>query len=677
MTNFFNLLRKKKPLKASEPKKLGIVLPLHANNRGLDMLVELVYNIRPKKLVDVATAETNFKAVLYQLQNDKSLLFSFRKSLLQLFLNADITSAITESGIAASRGFVQEFLSKIKHKILPPLQKENDFLYVLNRVFYKKRDFVWVEGIDKDLWANFFKIIGIQISISNPRIDNALLKSLHILSQRITTLALDKEICACFDNEENQLFPFFEQNRIINLWDNKMQTLHATTKESYVIGITESLYNCNQVITLVKNQRRQNGTSLSQTYTILQIQQLINRMFILLDVLDNNNEFNTNRFINYFYLVVQNECTKDSLREFLSKNLGMVAYQITAHKGRKGRLFITTTSKEFKHIVRSAMGGGFIITFIAIIKNLLNLLPVAPFTQGFYTSINYSAGFIIIDQTKSTLATKQPAYTASALASQLEIPEGETKPDFESILITMAKVSRSQIASFFGNLIIVFPLPFIIGFGVYELTGNYIIPVEAVDNLLAKQHPFQSWSLLYAAFTGVFLFLSGIISGYVENNLFYGKIPERIINHPRLFRNWKLDNKKKLANYINNHSGAITGSVALGFFLGMSSVFSKIFGLPFDIRHITISAANVSLAMVTKGTHISIAYLITIVFGVLLIGLINFLVSFSLAFYVALKSRGIRLRNYPELLNLLGKYFIKYPKDFILPAKGGRENGIF
>jgi site-specific recombinase len=671
----FKLRNKQKKTNDIAAKKLGLLLPLNATHKGLDVIIELVKNIRPTKPNDFNQAETNFKAVLFQLQNDKAILFGVRKALLQIFIKTDINSVLTESGIHTGRGFIQELFSKLKQKILPPLQQENDFLYIIDRVFTKKRDFVWVQGIDPELWSSFFNIIGIQINVTDPRIDTALGNAMHVLATRLCTLSYDKEITSCLDNHEQQLYPFIEQARIANIWKEKGSKINDIERIGMAAALNEALHNCNQAVTLIRNQRRLNGTSLSQTFTLLKIQQHINRMFILLDVLDIDSKFNTSRFTTYFGLVVHNECTKDSIREFVSTNLGLLAYQIAEHKGRKGRLFITTTSKEFKHIVRSAMGGGFIISFIGVIKNLLNTLTIAPFTQGLLTSINYSLGFILIDQTKSTLATKQPAYTASALASSLDMEDLEAKPDFANVAVTMAKVSRSQIASFFGNLIIVFPLSFLIGWLTHIITGKYIIPVNKAMNVIQAQHPFQSASIIYAMFTGVFLFLSGIISGYVENNLFYGKVPERIINHPKLFRRWSTKRKQKIADFINRYAGAITGSIALGFFLGMSSVFSKIFGIPFDIRHITISAANVSLSTATMviDSTISIPYLVTVCVGVLLIGFINFLTAFSLAFYVALKSRGIRLRSYPELFTILGKYFRKYPKDFILPPKGGRE----
>jgi site-specific recombinase len=54
----------------------------------------------------------------------------------------------------------------------------------------------------------------------------------------------------------------------------------------------------------------------------------------------------------------------------------------------------------------SAAGGGIIISFIGVIKNLLSAMKLAPFWQGFFYSTNYSLGFILIQDTGSTLATK-------------------------------------------------------------------------------------------------------------------------------------------------------------------------------------------------------------------------------------------------------------------------------
>jgi len=127
---------------------------------------------------------------------------------------------------------------------------------------------------------------------------------------------------------------------------------------------------------------------------------------------------------------------------------------------------------------------------------------------------------------------------------------------------------------------------------------------------------------------------------------------------------------KKLANYVEKHAGALAGNIALGFFLGMAGFVSEIFGIHFDIRHITISAGNTALAVYGLGfDHIDPWYLLTVIAGVFGIGFFNFLVSFSLAFIVAVKSRGVRLRDYPEFLGILWRYFRSNPLDFIRPRR--------
>jgi site-specific recombinase len=386
------------------------------------------------------------------------------------------------------------------------------------------------------------------------------------------------------------------------------------------------------------------------------------------DVLDADNKFDTGRFTDIFRLLVRNEKRKNSIREFLSQGVGYLAYQIAEHKGTKGNKYITETQKEFYKMIGSAMWGGLIISFTAILKNLIGKLKLAPFPLGFLYSINYSAGFILIEETKSTLATKQPAFTASAVASSLDTKKIEGEPDLEGLAATVAKVSRSQIASFFGNLVIVFPLTFLLAWGYHEISGNKISEGAAAFKMLKDQHPWRSAALLYACFTGLFLFVSGIVAGYWQNKIQYGRIKERLMKHPVLKLSMSLKRLEKIANYVEKHFGALMGSIALGFFLGFSGVVGKIFGIPFDIRHITIAAGNTSIGIYGMGIeNIPPYFMLAVFFGVLGIGFMNFLISFSLAFMVAVKSRGIHLSQYPRLFRIMGKYLLKHPREFILP----------
>ncbi len=661
------LTRKAKDATSKTPaRQQAVVLPLHTPNRSIEFLVELMAKIRPDKPKDFAQAELRFKALLYQISQDRTSLFSLRKALLTQFLHTNIVPALTENGIVSSRGFVQELTSKLKHKILPELQTPDNFLFVINKIFYKKHDYLWVKGVDKDLWVQFFEGLGIQINLTEPSLLKQFAQSLQLLSYRIVTLGLEKEITQRFANFNDAVFPFLEQNRLINeLLQQFGPSGSVEIKRSLVENITETLYNCNQSIQWIKDQRLQYGTSLAQAYILTRLQQMIERLFIILDVLDADNSFNTERFVDYFTTVVYNENTQNSLKEFVSENTGFLAYQIAEHGGRTGEKFITTTRREFWNMFRSAAGGGIIISFIGIIKNLLSKMTVAPFWQGFLYSTNYSLGFILIQETGSTLATKQPAYTANNVASSFDAQKIGDQPDLRNLAITIAKVSRTQLASFTGNLIIVFPLTYLLAWLFFAATGTKIAEGLGAQKLLNDQQPFHSLALLYACITGFFLFASGLIAGFVENYVVYGKIADRMRSSIIFKKRFNEQRRYRIIHYIENNLGALIGNIALGFFLGMAGFLGKTFGIPFDIRHITISAANTAIGFFGLNHAVSVKEIWYTLFGVGMIGFLNFAVSFGLAFYVAVKSRGIRLKDYPEFLGILWRYLRNYPRDFV------------
>lgn len=650
------------------------VIKIDSIYHGLDYLVELVKQIRPSRATNYKEAELKFKALFYHLQNDKKALFSLRKALLSQFFSSNFVPALTESGMPASRGFLQELVKKVKHRILPPLLDPENLLYVINHVFYKKHDYIWVEKIDRQLWINFFELLGIQISVTNEKIVQQLNESLHLLIQRTVTLGLEKEIMGNYLKINYQEYSFFLLD--VAVQDYLVLYMKKAPQNeilSAVAKIVDAIQKCRQTINDISEQRRENGTSLSQTYILIRLEQHLDRLMVITDVLGNDHHFNADRFLDYFIKVISYEKKKNSIREFLSANLSFLAFKITEHGGTRGEKYITATRKDYWWMLKSAMGGGFIVSFTALIKNLITKVALPPFWQGFAYSVNYAAGFQVMHETHTTLATKQPAFTASALAGSLDYYKEYKKPDMYALAITIARTSRSQLASFFGNLIIVFPLAYGLAALYHFITGQYLLDNKAAVHMLEEQHPFLSLSIMYACFTGFFLFLSGLIAGYVENGINYGRVGERLKNHP-VFKNTLSPKKlEKVTRYVEDNMGSLVGNIALGFFLGMAGFFGHIFGFPFDIRHITIAAGNSAIAYYTTGNTPGKAFLLTVFAGVLLIGLFNFLVSFALAFFVAVKSRGVRLRDYPELVTVVTKFFIKFPLDFFFPPKQPRE----
>jgi len=661
------LSNRKKPADFIETvTRRSTVLHIGDKKGGLGFLVSFFSTIRPSK--GKKDPQKNLQILLRQMNDHPILLSNLHNALLSQLIQTDLTSALTESGIPIANGFWQEFFGRLRHKIIPALQKENDFLYVVSRIFNRSDDYQWVGSIPHSQWKQFFESIGLAFSVDDKHILIQLMQSLKILGFQVANLGLEKEVrkhLATQDIDEN---PFLNQTELIL----KIEKFFVSGNVEEMSAVSERLHLLSRrgidSIEYIRQNHSSSGTSIHQTYVLLILSNKLGRIELITDILDGNSQFNSDNFISFFKMLVRNENTKNSIREFLSQSLGYVAYQIAEHKGSKGSHYITSTKKEYRKMMWSAMKGGGITAFVTIFKNLLTEIELPIFWHGFAYSMNYSIGFLLIDATGSTLATKQPAFTASAVASSLDTKGNTYKPNLYNLAITVAKVSRSQIASFIGNLLFVFPGSFLLAWLYDLITKTKILEGDKALAMLESQHPWHSLSLLYACNTGVFLFLSGIIAGYVQNKILYGRIGERLKNHPWWRPGTSLEKRGRRIKFIEKNGGSMIGNISLGFMLGMSSIVSKFLGFPFDIRHITISAGNVSIALYGLGIqNVPVMYLVTIFLGVLAIGFINFLVSFSLAFFVAVKSRGVLLKDYPEFLGILGRYFLKKPLDFIRP----------
>jgi site-specific recombinase len=644
------------------------VLHIGDKKAGLEFLINFFSAVRPQGSKEKKEPARNFQTLLLLVDSHPILTANLRNAILSQIIQSDLTTALTESGIPLANGFWQEFFGRIRHKFIPTLRNENNFLYTLNSVFFKSNDFTWIEEIPHELWKNFFVLLELEISVADKHILIQLIQSLRILSMQTANLGLEKQVRQYLQTQDIDENPFLNQNIIVQEIEKSLRTEQNLNFEGLCLRLHEVTKQGIESIEYIRQGHANTGTSIHQTYILLILSNKLNRIDLIIQILNDDTNFNSGNFISFFKTLVKNENTKNSIRQFLSESLGYLAYQIAEHKGSRGSHYITTNKKEYSKMIWSAMKGGAVTSIIAVFKCLITDLELPLFWHGFAYSMNYSIGFLLIDGTGGTLATKQPAFTASAVASSLDTKGNTYKPNLYNLAITVARVSRSQIASFIGNLLIVYPGAFGIAWLYHLVMHKKILEGKAAITMLESQHPWHSLSLLYACNTGVFLFFSGIIAGYIQNKIRFGQIGDRLKSHPWWRTNSTPEKKLARSTFIEKNAGTIIGNIALGFMLGMSSMVGKFLGFPFDIRHITISAGNVAVSLYGIGIqNVHLSYLVTIFCGVFAIGLINFLVSFSLAFLVAVKSRGVQLKDYPEFLGILWRYFIKKPLDFIRP----------
>ncbi|MEI6194260.1 MAG: hypothetical protein WCS42_08005, partial [Verrucomicrobiota bacterium] len=107
----------------------------------------------------------------------------------------------------------------------------------------------------------------------------------------------------------------------------------------------------------------------------------------------------------------------------------------------------------------------------------------------------------------------------------------------------------------------------------------------------------------------------------------------------------------------------------LGLMLGIIPSVAVFFGLPLEVRHVTLSTGQVTAAFaMLGGGHFWTLATAWIVIGILGTGLLNILVSFALALRVAIRARNVRGPELQLFRRTLLKRLLKSPLSFVLPV---------
>ncbi len=601
--------------------------------------------------------------LLTLLRNSESSRLRLKQYIERVFERKDISYCLIESGIPNRTGFSSEIFRKLKHSILPESGDDNSLHETLLRI----SDF---DVFSTEQLSELFSILDIEVDFNTTFLKNELIDAIEVLSYRITAAAIESEFISRFKNNQT-VTSFIRQNKEI----------HALIAQ-HVLGIQFNPHLVSHIKILLNDSLKDvaklrrvshhQGASLQLTYSLHRTTQHIERLNIMLD-LYLQPKLSAQQLALFIKQISANEQKKNSIRSLLNETTYLLAYQISEHESKTGEHYIADTRMEFVKMFFSSCIGGMVAVWMAIVKIFLHYLPFAPFWQSFSYSLNYASGFVGIQVLHGTLATKQPAMTAAKIAHSLDTNDETHQHAIKGLALTIGKVSRSQFISFVGNLVVVFPLAACVAILWLLFSGSTMVDEHTAKKLLNDVDPLSTPTLWYASITGVMLFVSGIISGYYDNKVIYSNIPARLRQHSLLKKILSKRALIRFSTYVEHNMGSLVGNTWLGFFLGMAGFIGFIFGIPFDIRHITIASANYAIAVVTLFPKLDLHYALVCLMGVIGIGVFNFLISFSLALFVAIRSRRVKFTEFRKLMSITFAYFIKYPTDFFFSPKQERN----
>ena len=643
---------------------------------AVTLVTDIVDEIRPPKPHQTDAAVKAIHALCYLLNSQPEKKQQLRDAVLTLLSQHHPISLYLIARDSIFTGFFTEMRRRVSHKLLPQAVDARYLLDLFAQFFSKGSDEVWVSAVPDEVWQQLITAMRFDEAslVVADACQSHLFSASQVLSYRITALGLEPELLRNHPELERYTSPFIAQQAELTQFLNGLEQAQETQLAD-VQHIFVMLDQCNAVIQKIHRNSLQVGTSIRLTQIMLQMSKQIERLMLLLQIIrylqgkpaETPEEAPLN-IVKLFKALVYSECHKNDVTEHWQDNMQVMALRVTENASRAGEHYITESRRDYFALMRSAMGAGVVIAAMAAIKIMLAGKHYAPLTEAILFSLNYGLGFIFIHLLHFTVATKQPAMTAAAIAASIDAADSHASA-VTNLVAMVANTMRSQMVAIFGNVVLAIPVAMGIAWAFLQLTGQPFVSVEKAQYLLETVDPFYSGALIYAAIAGVCLFLSGLIAGYHDNLAVYNKIPQRLRALPWLQKLLGKSLLLTISTYIENNLGALAGNFYFGCLLGGMTAIGVLFGLPFDIRHIAFSSAFMGFASVGLDFAISWQTALYVALGLMLIGLVNLGMSFSLALYVAMKSRKVRFQQGRQLLKALGSRLNQHPGEFILPPK--------
>jgi site-specific recombinase len=626
-------------------------------------------------------------------------------TLRRILADSDTISLLCESGMPVHSGFIGALLERIQLNLIPPAPNSTDITALFTLMFTSADDALWVAALPAGALEQISELFNHGIASDEKyavgRLSRDLLTSIHTLVYQIGATGLSGAVRTRLPGKGPEDAPFIQLGRAIeavtvahSAWaEAQLQTaLAAPPPATAEAGQTSSaLHAMQQVeINLLKQRLLQqvnflrvlldqcrlatrtlyahleeNGVSVEIVFQIERMRTRIMRVEHLLEAWLSDHEMESRARL-IAELITSNRASQ-SVMVLMRNSFGMLARKVVERSAETGAHYIAHDRTEYYSMLKMAAGGGLVTAFTVYIKFGVTGAHLQPMVEGFLAGLNYALSFLLMHFLHFTLATKQPAMTAPTIAHKLDAVDSAAGLDL--FVTSVIALVRTQAAAIFGNLILVFPVCLLAQLGFAAMFhGNLISPAKA-------HHTLESFSLLgptpfYAAFTGVLLWSSSLLSGWADNWFALHRIGDVLTYNRRLRLVFGEAGATRIAAFWQRNISGIVGNASLGMMLGLVPAILTAFAVPFEVRHVTLSTGAIATSIGVLGPKV----LETPVFwwavaGTVSMAFLNVLVSFALAFQMALRSRQLPKTDRRALNRAIWQRIGSNPLCLLFPLK--------
>ena len=587
-----------------------------------------------------------------------------------LVAQVDVTPLLADFGFAPRTALVSEMGHRLRTKLLPGSPETIDASELFMLALPSEFDARWLAALDEGQLARLVSLLAPAEPANGGGVSlwhRLLLDAITYCAGQILSAGFAPELRLRMSESARAAQPFHALIRDVE--SLRVEVVHALRTPDRLNEaaqrLRERLEACRAATASVYAHFEDNGISVGLVFRLRQLRERILRMRELLDCLLSPTPAVTAARLLSRLVVVGQE--RRSLRALMASNFSLLAAKVAERSAETGEHYITRDAAAYRAMVAKAAGGGALMAFTTLIKFGLYALALSAFWGGFLAGVNYAISFVLIQLLHFTVATKQPAMTAPAMAAKLK--ELGSSNAIEAFVDEITHLVRSQVAAVLGNVLAVFPAVLLLALAIPLLTGGPAISHAQAEHVIDSLHLLGP-SLFFAAFTGVLLFASSIIAGWTENWFVLHRLDSALQYNPRITRWLGAERAGRWARFLRDNLSGFAANISLGFMLGLVPAFAGFFGLGLDVRHVTLSTGQMAAASASLG--LGVLHLPAFWWAMAslpLLGALNVTVSFYLAFSLALRAQNVSGVDRSRIYAAIRARLRKAPLSFFVPSR--------
>jgi site-specific recombinase len=579
----------------------------------------------------------------------------------------DSAALLADFGFAPRAGLWAEFGRRVRSRILPLTPATTDLGELFALLFPAGSDAAWLTQLDAETEAHLAALLA-PIADDGSDWRAPFLEAIMFLASAIRAAGFSPLLRQRMSPELLVDEPFRQLARAAELIREHAESgepeAHAQLLRDaqYLRALLDV---CRRCAASVHQHLEAHGVSVDVVFEADQLRERTHRIELLLGCV--LSERPAKELLRFVAEMVEAAEGRRSIGGLFAEHYSMLARKVAERSADAGDHYITRDAAEYREMLRAAANGDAVLGATTLLKALIGMIALGVFWAGFVNGVNYAASFVLIQLLHFTVATKQPAMTAPALADKL----GDVASDagLARFVDEVACLIRSQAAGIFGNLLAVVPVVLCAQWLARAAFGAPIIGPAQAEYTLASLS-LAGPTPIFAALTGVLLFASSLIAGWVENWFVWHRLDSAIAWNPRIVDRVGAARARWWSAFWRRNISGLASNVSLGLLLGLVPAIAAFFSLPIDVRHVTLATGQLAAAVGALGLGVvASAPFWWCVAGIAMIGTLNLGVSFWLAFRVALRSRGIRLADQTRIRRAVGQRLRQRPASFILPPR--------